>query len=256
VKGAAAETGLIFEWPEREGFPFILFGCVFFSLLAHVGTFFVFQVIYPQRATIPPPPPQVSLLTPSSAENESVLRWIATEDPALVASARSVVPPGLLEVPYRPSFSRVTAAPLGSVEVPAPLQFPPARTALAIIGSTAPLPPPRVPQPVAMRTTLTLAAPLADRPVKPPSFRWQQLARQPLQPLRALLGVAASGAVRFAFLQRSSGDEGIDAEALTQLERLEFASGAAEVTWALATLEFGAEAYPGAPSELRQRPRK
>ena len=36
---------------------------------------------------VPPPPPQVSLLMPSSLENETLLRWFAAEDPALVASA-------------------------------------------------------------------------------------------------------------------------------------------------------------------------
>src|SRR5882757_7824418 len=113
MKAAPSETGLIFEWPERERFPFILFGCVFLSLVAHVATFFVFQVVYPQRVTIPPPPPQVSLLTASSPENQALLRWIAAEDPALVASARSVVPPGLLEVPYRPSYTTGHAVPLG-----------------------------------------------------------------------------------------------------------------------------------------------
>ena len=73
MKSPAADPGLIFDWSLRERFPLILFGCVFLSAVAHVATFFLFQVIYPQRVTISPPPPQVELLTASSPENEALL---------------------------------------------------------------------------------------------------------------------------------------------------------------------------------------
>lgn len=250
---ATPDTGLTFDWPERDRFPLILFGCVFVSLVVHTATFFVFQVVYPQRVTIPPPPPLVSLLTTSSPENEALLRWIAAEDPALVASARSVVPPNLLDVPYRPSFSTSRTAPLGSVEAPVAVQFPPPRSALTIIASAQPQPPPPAGVTLPMRTTLSLSATLAERSVRPPSFQWKQQASQPLRPLQALIGVTDRGAVQFAFVQRSSGNADIDREAVTQLEKLSFAPSDAAITWALATVDFGAEAYAGAPSELRNR---
>ena len=256
MKTAPADAALTFDWPERERFPIILFCCVFVSLVIHTATFFVFQVVYPQRVTIPPPPPLVSLLTPSSPENESLLRWIAAEDPALVASARSVVPPDLLKVPYRPSFSAAHTAPLGSVKSPEVVQFPPARTPLAIIASAAPPPALEANATLPMRTTIGLSSVLAERSVKPPSFRWKQRASQPLQSLRALIGVTDHGEVRFAFVQHSSGDEGIDGETVHQLEQLTFAPADAPITWALATVEFGAEAYSKAPPELRLRSAK
>jgi len=254
MKTAPADTGLIFDWPDRDRFPFILFGCVFLSLLIHVGTFFVFQVVYPQRVTIPPPPPQVSLLTASSPENAALLRWIAAEDPALVASARSVVRANLLEVPYRPSYAIRRTPPLASVEAPAPLQFPPARNPLSIVASAAPATVPEPPAPLPMRTTLQLSAALAERGLKPPAFHWKQRATLPLQSLRAFVAVTDRGEVRFAFLQRSSGDATLDTEALQQLQALTFASVEAPLTWATATVEFGAEAYASAPAELRHRP--
>lgn len=253
MKPAAAENGLTFAWPEREGFPFILFGCVFLSLVVHAGTFFLFQVVYPQRVTIPPPPPQVSLLTASTPENEALLRWIAAEDPALVASARSVVPPGLLEAPYRASYTRHEAVPLGSVETPAPLQYPPARSPLAIIASALPKPLPEAPAPLPMRTTLNVSPTLEERGLKPPGFRWKERSNQPLQALQALIGVSQRGTVQFTFLQRTSGDEAIDGEALQQLSQLQFAPAPAAMTWGTAVLEFGAEAYAETPAEIRQR---
>jgi hypothetical protein len=254
MKALPVEPGLTFHWPERERFPFVLFGCVFLSLLVHAATFVVFQVVYPQRVTIPPPPPQLALLTPSSPENEALLRWIAAADPALVASARSVAPPGLLHVPYRPSFKTVRTAPLGSVEAPVLVPYPPPKNPLSIIASAAPPPAPETRSALPMRTTIELSPVLAERGVKPPAFRWKQRASQPLQPLRALVGVTAAGAVRFTFLQHSSGDHNLDEEALAQLGQLIFAPGAAPIVWATATLDFGAEAYLTAPAELRSRP--
>lgn len=250
---APPETGLTFDWPERDRFPFILFACVFVSLVIHTATFFVFQVVYPQRVTIPPPPPLVSLLTASSPENETLLRWIAAEDPALVASARSVVPPGLLNVPYRPSFSTPRTAPLGSVETPTAVQFPPARSPLTIIASAAPAPTPPASSALPMRTTLSFSAALSDRAVRPPAFQWKESARLPLRPFVALIGVTDRGAVSFAFIQRSSGDDTIDRAALRQLEKLSFVPASEPITWAMATVDFGAEAYATAPAELRQR---
>jgi hypothetical protein len=253
MKPAPSETGLTFDWPERERFPFILFACVFVSLVVHTATFFVFQVVYPQRVTIPPPPPLVSLLTPSNSENETLLRWIEAEDPALVASARSVVPPDLLKVPYRPSFSTVRTMPLGSTEIFTPVRFPPVRSTLSIIASGAPQPAPETSAPLPMRTTLSLSAALADRPVKPPTFRWKRRAAQPLQPFLAMIGVTDRGLVRFALVQRSSGDKEIDGEAVAQLERLTFGPGETAITWGFATVDFGAEAYADMPAELRNR---
>ncbi|HYR57104.1 MAG TPA: hypothetical protein VEO95_00685 [Chthoniobacteraceae bacterium] len=253
MNAPSGDSGLTFAWPEREKFPFVLFGCVFLSLIAHAMTFLVFQVVYPQRVTIPPPPPQVSLLAPTSPENEALLRWIAAEDPALVASARSVVPANLLSVPYQPSFSVVRAAPLGSIEEPAVVPFPPARNPLSVIASAAPRPQPEIGTTLPMRTTLDLSVALAERGLKPPSFHWKVRASEPLQPLRALIGVSDRGEVRFTFLQNSSGDAHIDAEALDQLAKLAFAPGDAAITWAVATVDFGAEAYTAAPAELRSR---
>jgi hypothetical protein len=71
-----------------------------------------------------------------------------------------------------------------------------------------------------------------------------------------LIGVTDRGEVRFAFIQRSSGDEGLDSEAVRQLEQLTFAPADAPITWALASVDFGAEAYATAPAELRNRSAK
>src|SRR5947209_19467100 len=104
MKSSAPQANLTFATPDDAGFPYLLFFCVFGSLLAHAGTFFLFHVVYPQRVTIPQPAPHVSLLNPSSPENIALLRWIEAEDPALVATDNPSIPPGLVDVRYRRSF--------------------------------------------------------------------------------------------------------------------------------------------------------
>src|SRR5579871_1381696 len=137
MKTPVPEAELTFVSANDRGFPFILFLCVLGSVLLHAATFFLFQVVYPQRVTIPAPAPRVSLLTPSSPENIALLRWIEAEDPALVASDHADAPPGLAEVRYRPSFARPRTAPLGAPEEqPHAVRYPPARDRL--LPDTAP----------------------------------------------------------------------------------------------------------------------
>ena len=98
MKAPTPANRLTFDWPRRDGFPLILFGCVVASFFAHAATFFLFQVADPLGTSIPPSAPQVSVLTPSSPEAIALLHWIDAQDPALVATANAVTPPGLLEI--------------------------------------------------------------------------------------------------------------------------------------------------------------
>lgn len=240
----AAGPRLAFDWPQRERFPLLLFGCVFLSLFAHVATFFLFQVIYPQRVTIPPPAPQVELLTASSPENEALLRWIDAEDPALVASAHSVLPARLFDLDYRPSFATVRTVPRGSVESPVVVSFPPARHPLSIIQSVTPRAEPPARAAVATPSDLSLSGPLRERGLATPfSFHFEQRVADPAEPLRALLGVNTHGEVRYVFLQQSSGQAELDQAALAHLRALNFSRNDQPVTWGFATVTFGAEAY-------------
>ena len=136
MKAPASAENLTFDWPRREGFPFILFGCVVASFFAHAATFFLFQVADPLGTSIAPSAPQVSVLTPSSPEAVALLHWIDAQDPALVAAAYSVTPPGISDIAYRPSYEK-KPVPLGPVEQPVAIAFPPALDPLAIIASGA-----------------------------------------------------------------------------------------------------------------------
>ncbi len=244
MKAPASADSLTFDWPRRGGFPFILFGCTAASLLAHAATFFLFQVADPLGTSIAPSAPQVSVLTPSSPEALALLHWIDAQDPALVAAASSVPPPGLLDITYRPSYAAMRTAPLGPVEQPVAVPFPPARDPLAIIasGEVKAVAPPAVTAP--QGTTVRFSAALASRaPLPLPPLVLLARATAAVEPTSHLIGVTAHGAVRFLFLQNSCGQTALDEQAAAHLQTLAFAPDDAPITWATATVTWGDDAY-------------
>ena len=248
MKADATAPSLTFDWPRREGFPFLLFGCVAASLFTHTATFFLFQVAEPLRTSIRPSAPQVSVLTPSSPEALALLRWIDAQDPALVAAANSVTPPGVFDIAYRPSYAAKLPAPLGPVEQPVAVAFPPARDPLSIIISAdaKPLTPPAVSAP--HPTTLIFSSALANRAPAPlPPLIVKTRTAEPVEPTRQLIGVTGRGEVRFVFLQSSSGNPALDEQAAAHLQTLAFASSDAPITWATATMTWGDDTYEENP---------
>jgi hypothetical protein len=244
MKTPPSGTVFNFSTPEDRGFPYVLFLCVLGSFLAHAGTFFLFQVVYPQRVTIPQPAPRVSLLTPSSPENIALLRWIEAEDPALVANDNPVAPPGLVDVHYKPSFATPRTAPRGApAEEVKGVQFPRAVDHLSVVD-----------QPMAnsgepgklsvLPTSITYSGGLAGRLVKEnPAVAFNYHAVDPAESTTVLLGVTDKGEVRFAVLQQSSGDQALDELALAHLQQVTFGPVEAPLTWGFATYSWGTDAY-------------
>ena len=253
MKATAPEPGLSFAWRDRDRFPWLLFACVVLSFAAHAGSFLIFQVVYPQRATLPPPPPQVQLLSPAIADYEATRNWIDAEDPALVAGASSVMPAGLLEVPYRPSYSTPRTAPRSVPETAASVQFPAVKSPLSIIrsGDGESAGPARPPEPLPTRATFSPS--LTGRTLThAPEFNPKATASTPVEPSQFLIGVTGRGEVRFVFRQHTSGNPQLDEEAARALAASTFATGDEAVTWAHATVTWGDEVFPSnLKSEIR-----
>ncbi|HEX5175718.1 MAG TPA: hypothetical protein VFV83_01750 [Chthoniobacteraceae bacterium] len=241
---AAAQAPLVFPW--RTGHRLAPFLPVFllFSLAAHFATFFLFRVVYPQRVSIPPPPPQVSLLMPITPENQALLRLIESEDPALVASGAGSLPPAVPDVQYRPSFNFVRSAPR-TVPPPAQsLRFPSAKPAVEIIRSAETRAKPPPPLVIARPTKCEFDARLAVRiPEDAARFSPVHRAKNPLEPAAFLIGVAADGAVRFTFLQHPCGDGAIDAEIAGHLSKMKFAPSTDSMTWSIVSISWGDDAF-------------
>jgi hypothetical protein len=241
-----SSAGLTFAWIENRGRGLALLGFLVVSVAAHGSLFLLFQVVYPQRVTIPPPAQQIALLTPSTPEHDALLRWIAAEDPALVATTAHVMPEGLLDVPYRASFETLRTAPRFAPQEEEAVQYPPAKDFAALLRSVAAPPAAPDPKPAPAPSRLELSETLLSRaPSAPPAFQTE--ASAPLQPARFLLGVTDRGEVRFTFLQSSSGDARADAQAAAQLARASFGHGEMPIAWGFATVHWGGDAYRAAP---------
>ncbi len=245
MKAAASQGDLTFATtPEDSGFPYLLFFCVFGSLLAHAGTFFLFQVVYPQRVTIPQPAPRVSLLTPSSPENIALLRRIEAEDPALVANDNPTTPPGLVSARYLPSYASPRTSPLGPPTEKAPLvRFPRATDRLSIDDSSkaAAIPTPTI---AAQNTSVTFVDGLARRAAASnPSITFSYHAGAPAEPTTILIGVSSEGKVTYSLVQHPSGDPALDELAIAHLRNVAFEPAAAPITWGFAIFSWGGDAY-------------
>jgi hypothetical protein len=256
MKAAVESSPPLFGWEVRRRFQWSMFGFVLLSATAHAVTFFLFQVADPTRVTVPPPAPEVSLLLPTTPENRSLLRRIEADDPALVAAATSVQPPGLLELKYRPSYETVRTAPRTVAESSDPIPIPPAKDPLAIIRSSRPAGALASAATPPIPTRLSFSPELQTRaPQSSPRMSFKKRGTAPLEPAKFLIGVTDRGEVRFVFLQRPSGDPALDQQAAAQLPEIDFAHATAPITWGFATVSWGDDAYGENQGEPTQNPK-
>ena len=244
MSGGPDTPELLFAWEKPLRFRWAFFGLLVLSAVVHVATFFLFQIVYPPRVTIPPPASEVSLLLPTSPENRALLRRIEAEDPALIAAATGVVPPGLIEPKYHASYETVRTQPRTVAEETAVVPFPPPKDPLAIIRSGAQFAqlagaaPPPVPTRITFSRDLAARAPRAE-----PAWSFDPRATAPLESATYLIGVTDRGEVRYVFLQHSSGEPALDAQIAAQLPRLDFQPAETPIAWGMATVAWGDDAY-------------
>lgn len=247
MNAARAERALIFAWERVRRVPVVLPGFVLLAFIGHVGAFFLFRVVYPPQASLPMPPPAITMLDPSRPDHQALLRWAEAEDTA-PAAAQTGITERLLDISYRPSFTTARTAPLTLPEEAGAAQYPPPRDPLALIRSVEPKPAPLPPLPQTDPTRVTFSAGIATRLRGNATLTLEKRATEPLEAAEFLVGVTDRGEVRFAILQHSSGSEALDAEAATQLTRVPLAPATEPITWARATVHWGAEVFSHPPS--------
>ena len=251
MSGGPDSPELVFEWPRPSRFQWNFFGLILLSAVVHLATFFLFQIAQPPRVSIPPPAPEVSLLLPTTPENRALLRRIEAEDPALVAASPGITPPDLLTPRYFASYETVRTQPRTvAVETVGTelTQYPAPRDPLALIRSAAqPAQLANVaPPPVATRVTFSSAL-AARAPAPVADWKFSPRATTPLEPAAFLIGITDRGDVRYVFQQRSSGDPKLDVQAAALLPRFDFQRAEAAITWGIATVTWGDEAYAENP---------
>ena len=239
---------LLFSWepPRRRQLALAVFLAL--SLVAHALCFYVFQIVYPPIVSLLPPPARISVITSSSEEGRTLLRWIDAEDPALAFTTQR--PPEtrlrvLPEVEHIPSYLAVEPAlkeiPPEVSNLRSPDSQPPGaapfghrQTALAMGPTT---------------TSVSFSEELeAFGAPTLPSLSFAASNDESLQATPFRVAVSGIGEMRYCFLLNSSGDPALDKQARRYLALCRFSKGpvSAEkndplLTWGIATIEWGSD---------------
>lgn len=240
---APATSALIFNWHEPRARNLAIAGFVAASLGLHLAGFYVFQVVYPSAVSLLPAAQRVNLLTATSEQTATLLRWIDAEDPALISATRRPLRAQRYEignVKHTPSYFEVEPA----LKEPAPLAVD-----LALPSAQPPGPVPMrtsasVPPAKISPTQVTFSSDLRElgqASVGPAQF--ERAGNEPPQNAQFRIAVDAGGAVRYCFILNSSGDPSLDQQAREHLARTRFprrsTANSDGLVWGIATLEWG-----------------
>lgn len=244
---------MIFDWSSRHRSSWALAGLIFLSLALHSAAFFFVHISTSERQLIPKAAQPIQLLTPfapdgsPSPENEATLRWIAAEDPAIVARIASVEPSGLLDVPYRPSFAVSRTLPRDTPPEQPTIQYPPARDSMDYILGADERPIAPKPALKAEPTTVLFHGALQSRAPSELKLSFTVKSPQSLETVQLLTGVAANGEVRFCFIQADSGVPAMDAEAVRLVSAIRLAAASEPLVWASVSVRWGIDAVEEKP---------
>lgn len=238
---AATSESLIFNWDAPRRRNLTVAGFLFLSFVAHAAGFYVFQIVYPPTVALLPPPARVNLITSTSEEGRTLLRWVEAEDPALVSTTRrppDAKPYALPKIEHVPSYSSIEPAlkepPPLKVDLRIPSAQPP--RAVPVTGRRPVLKPVPVPTIVSFSGELEAAVP-GNFP--PPKFG--ATSAQPPEDVRFQIAIGSTGEILYAFPLNSSGDAGLDEQARNYLAlgRFPHRPGNAAPLWGTAIVEWG-----------------
>ncbi len=242
---SAAPGGLLFHWEKPRRRKVAIAGFLVASAALHALCFYLFQVVYPPAISLLPPPAQVTLIAPNSAEAQTFLAWLEAEDPALAsqtqrpADARAFQLPKVAHVPsYLAVPPQLKELPTRKTAPPAPSAMPPAPVPVAPAPASAPVSP--------APTVLIFSEALREIPVTHPALKFQASLRDAPESARFRIAVDSLGTIRYSLLEQSSGDAALDEQARQYLALCRFAPNPKlgpgdALTWALATFQFGAD---------------
>jgi hypothetical protein len=248
-----AEKPTTFDWSGRHRSSWTLALLIFGSLLVHSSAFFLIQIRTPERNVIPETAQPIQLLTPyapdgsPSEENAAVLRWLEAEDPAVVARVATVEPAGLLDVPFRPSFAVSRTRPRDVPQEPSTIQYPPARDSMQFILHADARPAPEVAATTGTKTKVFFAGAVKARAPVDLEIKPSTTSGESLSSVELLIGIAASGTVKFCLVQSGSGAREMDAEAVRLVSNIKLQPSEAALEWGTATVRWGIDAVAERP---------
>jgi hypothetical protein len=248
MKTETAEPALLFNWSEPRPRQWTVLGFIGGSLLLHALCFYVFQIVYHPTLVLLPPPARVGLITSSSEEGRTLLRWAEAEDPALASAT------------MRPPDSRARALPkLQHIpsyvsEEPHLQEPPPLMVDLRPPSAQPPGPVPRQPRQILANTataptSMVFSEELAALgPAELPSTKFSATSNEQPESIRFRVAAGPKGEIRFCFPLNSSGDAALDEQARRYLALARFPARStidnAQLVWGIATVQWGNDLAP------------
>ncbi len=234
---------LLFRWERPRRRRFAIIGFLLASAALHALCFYLFQVVYPPAISLLPPPAQISVIAPTSREARTFLNWLNAEDPALASQTQRSADARAFQLPKLAHVPSYLSVPPMLKELPSP------RVVRHVPAAMPPAPVPDAPAPkpiapVVAPTVLYFSDPLRDLVVAHPDLKFRASSREAPQSARFRLAVDSLGVVRYTFLEQSSGDAALDAQARHDLALSRFQMGTRplrDLVWATATFEFGTD---------------
>jgi hypothetical protein len=253
-----SDFGLVFAWDQPRRRKLAITGFLVASVVLHALCFYLFQIIYPPAVALLPPPGRVTVIAPNTEEGRVLLRWLEAEDPALASTTqppedgKSLAMPTIQHAPSylmrQPTLRDVPPAPpdpaVPSAQPPAPVE--PPHAPIQMVATIAPTI-------VRLSTELeTLGA------MQSPQMKFTAAGHESPQAAQFRVAVDENGAVRYCFLEKSSGGTALDEQARKYLVLCRFSAIRNPQSairngfvWGTATIEWGNDvvAPPAAATE-------
>ena len=240
---APHEFAPVFDWTPPRNRNISLISFIAGSTILHALCFYVFQIIYPPTVALLPPPARVNVITAATEEGRQLLRWIEAEDPALSSTTQRPPDAPAADLPkpvHVPSYLNRHPA----LKEPAPYQ--------PDLRVPSPQPPGPVPMtrpspagtPAVIATTLAFEDDLGAPEL--PRLQFTTSSKEPPQAARFRVAIGERGDVRHCFVESSSGDAALDAQARSYILRTRFPSAGDRardakdrLLWTTAIVEWG-----------------
>lgn len=234
---------LLFKWPHRHRIHLLLPSMLVLAALAHGGIFFLFSVANPPVKADGLHPARVYFLDENNPALAQLETTLASNDPALFAPRHSASASRESTVAYNPQYASARAV---------LLNMPPRKkTDDAPASVAAPVAIAKTPNQRAITSTrqdsssLTASPELAARLPELPNEILRPQNTEELDSASFFIGIRSDGTVAHILPARSSGNTGLDLQALQILKSLRFAPAQnIPLAWGFVNLHFGAGLLP------------
>jgi hypothetical protein len=247
---SASAEPFIFNWGAPRRRNLAIAGFLILSVILHAAGFYVFQIVYPPTIALLPPPAHLNLVTPSTEEGPTLLRWVEAEDPALAtstqrpANAKSFILPKIEHVPsYVANEPALKRPPPLTVDLSAPSSQPPGPVPMIRLAPA---------KKIGVLPTTASFSEEIDKLGKPTSAppKFAASTNEAPESIRFEIAVNSHGEIVYCFALNSSGDPALDDQARKYLALCRFSSTSNDeaLIWGTARVEWGNDvAFPPLP---------